>query len=76
MSSKPNLTPIEQAAASVRAKLKSDGFNKAAFAKQCGVPASVVKDIARDDWMPRSLENLIAIERALGMAPPESQVSQ
>lgn len=61
-------TATEVCIARVQAALNQQGFNKAAFAKKCNVPASAVKDMARPGWRPRSIENLIAVERALGLA--------
>ncbi len=72
LSPKKTRTATEQSLALIQTALNARGFNKAAFAKQCEVPASAIKDMARPGWRPRTIENLIAVERALGLVAPDA----
>lgn len=66
-------TPTERSLERVQSALQADGCNKAALANSCGLSPSVVKDMARPGWRPKTLQNLIAVERELGLTlPPQT----
>lgn len=59
------LTGTEEIVARIQRALSAPGVNKAECAKRADVAPSVVKDMARPDWRPKTIQNLIAVERAL-----------
>ncbi len=61
-------TPTECSLERVQDALQAEGCNKAALAKACGLSPSAVKDMARPGWRPKTLQNLIAVERELGLS--------
>jgi len=66
---------IEAVQSRLRSALKRGAVANDQLVAQCGVPLPTLRMMARPNWRPRSIENLIAVERALADEPGASPVA-
>ena len=67
------MTPTEANLQRLQAAAKAQGRKLNEIAAAAGVAPATLYDMARPGWQPRSIQNLIAVERALGLSfPPQS----
>ena len=64
------MTPTEANIARLQEAAKNKARKLGEAAAEAGVPAATLYDMARPGWRPRSIKNLIAVERALGLEAP------
>ncbi|MFT6462230.1 MAG: DNA-binding phage protein [Maricaulis maris] len=65
------MTPTEKNIEALRSAVTAKGGSLSAIAREAKVKPTTLYDMLRDDWAPRSIRNLIAIEKALGLTAEE-----